>query len=428
MRQPNTLLSDLLLNPFARLMPSNLISRFVKSVNLESRATAKALACCLFMTWLLVGCGKKDGQVPEKIHGLQGTWREILLNDAGKRFITEEEFLQWDSKCTITNELIIWKSGVRKNISILKYTVDTNKSPSWIDWQKDGRSVKGIVAIEGDILKICIGRTRPKDFDPAGSPSENLFVLRKTDAPPVKAESSDSNQLKIAIASFEEAARSGDDSMIDRAIEEYFDLPSSKKSEQVQKFLRHPDQRVRMAAVRLFARPAPEYGKVFFQDSTLVQLIEMVGDRNLSEAERCTIVSAVLQGYESRDRKPLYEKLSQMNADGQFAIPALASFISDKQHRHWSPAGAFDAPAGAVKLLASWGPESAEAVPELIVCLDHPNQWEFAALVAKTLGAIGPKAKEAVPFLKRAQKTNHGKLRQAAREALRKIMTNDENT
>ncbi len=358
--------------------------------------------------------------------GLIGTWRQILLNDAGKRFITEEEFLEWDSKCTITNQNIIWKSGVRQNVSVFSYKLDQTTSPQRIDWMVNGRTVKGILKIDGDLLNICIGSKRPLDFDPAGSPSENLFVFRRTNAPPVEAKSADNVQLENAFADFEAAALSGDQAAIEQAILQYQNVRSSDKTERFVQLLNHSDSTVRVETVRLFGRPEPGYGKVMIPGPALVQMLTMLDDKKLSVAVRCEIVTILLQGYEG-DRQPLYAKLRDMGADGHFAVPALASFISDKQHRHWSAGGGFDAPVGAVELLDSWGAGAEEAVPDLIIALRHSNQWKFVPAVATALGAIGPKAKPAIPGLRRCLKSSDSNLRTAASKSLEKISGKDGN-
>lgn len=51
-----------------------------------------------------------------------------------------------------------------------------------------------------------------------------------------------------------------------------------------------------------------------------------------------------------------------------------------------------------VQGLGAWGPAAADAVPELIACLDA---WPDATMVATTLGRIGTGAAEAVPALRR---------------------------
>ena len=122
---------------------------------------------------------------PHIQEGLLGTWQQILLNDAGRRFINEEEFREWDSKCTISSKTITWQRGVRREKVVLPYTLDTTKTPHWIDWRDERLKIMGIVQIEGDILRICIGDAgagRPSDFDPAGSPSDVLLLFRRVES------------------------------------------------------------------------------------------------------------------------------------------------------------------------------------------------------------------------------------------------------
>lgn len=388
--------------------------------NSTIRTKRGSWACVCLCFWLSAGCGDSGGIDPFALNGLQGTWRQILLNDEGKRFIKEDEFLEWDSKCTVTDREIIWQSGVRRNVSVLRYSVDRTKTPIWIDWQGDGQSVKGILKLEGDLLSICIGAKRPLDFDPTGSPSENLFVFRRSDGLPVEPVSADSIQLDNAVADFERAALKGDNAALEGTQHQYHGLKSRNKSARYMQLLKHEDPRVRRATVRLFGVPEPAYGKARIDGPVLLKFLEMVGNEEFSVAERSEVVSIVLQDYEDH-RELLYAKLLEMDADGQFALPALAAFISDKKHRHWSTGGGFDAPVGAVKLLATWGPQSRAAIPNLIDALEHPNKWKFVPLVAETLGAIGPDAHDAIGALRRLEKSRYSESRKAAAEALERI-------
>jgi uncharacterized protein (TIGR03067 family) len=105
---------------------------------------------------------------------LLGTWRQTLLNDAGKRFINADEYKEWDSKCTITADKLLWKSGVRGEVQSIPYKLDTSKSPVWIDLERGERTQIGIIQIEDGTLRICLSESarpiRPTKFDPADHP------------------------------------------------------------------------------------------------------------------------------------------------------------------------------------------------------------------------------------------------------------------
>ncbi len=71
--------------------------------------------------------------------------------------------------------------------------------------------------------------------------------------------------------------------------------------------------------------------------------------------------------------------------------------------------------------LAEFGPEAAEAVPDLIRAMQDEDA-RLREQAARTLGAIGPGAEEAVPVLNEALKDPDENVRQAAAEALERIL------
>ncbi|MHB1033157.1 MAG: HEAT repeat domain-containing protein [Pirellulales bacterium] len=75
----------------------------------------------------------------------------------------------------------------------------------------------------------------------------------------------------------------------------------------------------------------------------------------------------------------------------------------------------------AVYLLGTLRAEAAEAVPFLVDLLHAHRHDAFGRTVARALGAIGPAAREAVPKLRLARRSDNKWVRKAARDALGRI-------
>jgi hypothetical protein len=142
-------------------------------------------------------------------------------------------------------------------------------------------------------------------------------------------------------------------------------------------------------------------------------LLAILRDSRQDLAVREEAVRALLRTREN-DRRKLYEALTAMGEEAHFAAPVFADFIADKDH--WN-----DPSLGAVRLLETWGPNAAVAVPALTEALRNPNQWDYAPAAAKALAAIGPEARSAIPALREAAQSEHEALREAAQDAITRI-------
>jgi HEAT repeat protein len=70
-----------------------------------------------------------------------------------------------------------------------------------------------------------------------------------------------------------------------------------------------------------------------------------------------------------------------------------------------------------VRALGTFGQDAAIAVPDLLLCLKHP-QWEVRRAAAQSLGKIGPKAEQAVPHLLNLKNDRSRVVRAAVEKAL----------
>ena len=99
-------------------------------------------------------------------------------------------------------------------------------------------------------------------------------------------------------------------------------------------------------------------------------------------------------------------------------VPIVAESIADRTRNHWK---AWSMPDKEVNFLGTLGSDAGDAVPALVVCLDHPNRSMLLPIVCQALGEIGPAAEAAVPkLLVLLEQTDYG-LHRAVKEALIEI-------
>lgn len=103
-----------------------------------------------------------------------------------------------------------------KEIPLVSYRLDPGKSPKWIDFTKDGKTVKGIYELKGDFLRIVTDesgtRGRPTDFvSQAGTPN-NLHMVLKRVSPwrPIPARPAPKAARLVPARPAPKAVRSGD--------------------------------------------------------------------------------------------------------------------------------------------------------------------------------------------------------------------------
>jgi HEAT repeat protein len=103
--------------------------------------------------------------------------------------------------------------------------------------------------------------------------------------------------------------------------------------------------------------------------------------------------------------------LSLKGAEARAAVPALAAALRGKEPlvRQY-----------AARALGRVGPGTPEAVPALTEALRGPP-WEVQREAALALGLLGAEARAALPALERLRDDENRPLRQAAREAIKKI-------
>jgi HEAT repeat protein len=102
--------------------------------------------------------------------------------------------------------------------------------------------------------------------------------------------------------------------------------------------------------------------------------------------------------------------LKEIGPDAKEAVPALRQALKTEKY-----GGAHKAAAEALEAI---DPET--AVPALIEALQS-DMWDIKTVSARDLGSLGPKAKAAIPELRKALGHNKDLVREAAADALKKI-------
>lgn len=157
-----------------------------------SAATAVAVALLpvgIVVTWAAMSVmAAEEAKQQRELRLIQGTWSVLELHQGEQESSEEErEHLQKRNfKIQITADEIIFLADE----SSTKYRLDTTRDPKVIEYLKDGKVVaKAIYKLEGDDLKICLGRTpdrgepeAPTDFDSSKGPPgrfPTLFVMNR---------------------------------------------------------------------------------------------------------------------------------------------------------------------------------------------------------------------------------------------------------
>ena len=240
-------------------------------------------------------------------------------------------------------------------------------------------------------------------------------------APPLRRKLRPSEDVEMIFTTFVDSVQNSDDAKLDVVRRWRAKLfQASPELELLQLALQHPKNDIRVGILELFATPGnPDDGKVAFSDAVMSQLLNIVDNPHEELRVRREAVRTILHCDENV-RLHLYERLAILKADAYFAIPTLAEYIGDREKRHWTYS--FLLPIGAIHLLESWGTASSEAVPTLIEVLEHhPDRNASATAAASALGAIGKKAEQALPALRRATNSDYSTLKSAARRAIETI-------
>lgn len=108
-----------------------------------AKAISLAICCTMFA---FAGCNSAQA---DEIKKLVGQWK-IVKVEGGE--IPEDENIRI---VTITDKKITLPAGTKKHIT-LPYTIDSTKSPKWMDIQVEGLTSPGIYKLDDDKLTVVV--------------------------------------------------------------------------------------------------------------------------------------------------------------------------------------------------------------------------------------------------------------------------------
>jgi uncharacterized protein (TIGR03067 family) len=122
------------------------------------------------------------GQENRDLEKLQGTWKVLAANEAGKTLPPSRVKA---SRLVVTGNTM--KVHEPEKVREMTFVLRPTKEPAEIDMaisqnKGKGDTAAGIYLLEGDLLKICFalpGKARPTNFTPAPGSGEMLFVLKR---------------------------------------------------------------------------------------------------------------------------------------------------------------------------------------------------------------------------------------------------------
>ena len=100
----------------------------------------------------------------DELKKMKGTWTVVSATQDGAPMPDKE---MKDATFVIEGDTIAMVKGDRKDPVTVK-SIDTSKTPTWIDLQPPGggaEKIEGIYKLDGDTLEMCFKKTgRPADF------------------------------------------------------------------------------------------------------------------------------------------------------------------------------------------------------------------------------------------------------------------------
>lgn len=132
---------------------------------------------------LLIGAVPAQGNDPKKdTEKIQGTWKLVSLEADGEQGPAE---IVATLKLVFSNEKLTFTPG-EPGFTNYTFKLDSaTKPPSFdmthIDGKNKGNTMKAIYALEGDNLKICVGKAdeRPKEFTAKAKSGQGMYVLKR---------------------------------------------------------------------------------------------------------------------------------------------------------------------------------------------------------------------------------------------------------
>jgi uncharacterized protein (TIGR03067 family) len=122
----------------------------------------------------IAGDAKEDAAKKDR-EAIQGVWKVMAIEVNGKKADAKDiAKMKW----TITAEKITWADG-----NDFLYKFDGKTMPKQIELtfpERKTETIEGIYSLDGDELKICLGKIRrPTDFTAKAGSRNYLYVLKR---------------------------------------------------------------------------------------------------------------------------------------------------------------------------------------------------------------------------------------------------------
>jgi len=138
------------------------------------------LLLCLLLNLSNVVAEDKKDPAAEELKRFQGTWQLIKAEADGKVMAPE---VADKIRVTIKGNKHTVTFGTDTLAKDITFRVDPTRKPSEVtDTLPDGKEIKGIYRLEGDMLTSCVGgvdKERPKEFSGKEGSGQTLRVFRR---------------------------------------------------------------------------------------------------------------------------------------------------------------------------------------------------------------------------------------------------------
>jgi len=131
---------------------------------------------------LMAGEPSKQDAFKKDLDAIQGTWKIVALEAGGKQAPAE---IVAALKLTFKGDTLTFTPG-EPGFSNYTYKLDPSTKPASFDMthadgDHKGETQKGIYSLEGNHLKICLGKadSRPKEFSTTADSVQALYTLER---------------------------------------------------------------------------------------------------------------------------------------------------------------------------------------------------------------------------------------------------------
>lgn len=146
------------------------------------RSAVSAGLIVLMANSLIAGEAVKQDAVKKDVDAIQGTWKIVALEADGKQAPAE---IVATLKLTFKGDTLTFTPG-EPGFSNYTYKLDPTTKPASFDMthadgDNKGETQKGIYSLEGNHLRICLGKAdnRPKEFTTTANSGQALYTMER---------------------------------------------------------------------------------------------------------------------------------------------------------------------------------------------------------------------------------------------------------